>query len=504
VIEMEIPENEILNLEKVREILSKADNVLNEVKKRVYMREEKLRDLIIRFLFLREGVSPVKNPLRGILLYGPPGTGKTCFMRAIMEVFGLKEGKNLFIIRGPEILSPYYGRSERKLRMIFRLAENAARKEGFAMIFIDEIDAIALKRDYTRGELEIRLVGQLLGLMDGLRRKIESGEQRGHVIIVAATNKPELLDEALRRPGRFDLEIEFEVPDKDDRKKILDIILKYQACVDVKGDRDEILSFVAEKTDGFTGADLYKLVTEAAFIAIAADEKSRGAKVIIEKIHFEEALKKVKPSILREYLEESPEDFLKDDRRELFRENLRKLNFEDRDLDEIEKKINDRINDVVNRYKREKRSMLIFIHVGGDAIYESIARKIAYTIASRVSSNGDSVRFIRVNCPLFMSKWLGETEHSIEKFFGMIKRLGRCVVYMQGLDAILNPNNENLRGAYYQTINNLIEICDIHADKYEVLILAQGGADLWNQLRTIAFDEIRICEENINKAREDK
>ena len=220
-------------------------------------------------LFKRLGIEPPK----GVLLYGPPGTGKTLLAKAVAN-----ETDAYFIaINGPEIMSKFYGESEQRLREIFE----EAKKHAPAIIFIDEIDAIAPKRDEVVGEVERRVVAQLLALMDGL-------EARGDVIVIAATNRPQALDPALRRPGRFDREIEVPLPDKQGRLEILQIHTRNMPLAE-----DVDLSLLAAKTEGYSGADLEAVCREAGLCALRED--LNASKVYMR--HFEAALKKIKPSI---------------------------------------------------------------------------------------------------------------------------------------------------------------------------------------------------------------
>ncbi len=245
-------------------------------------------------IFKRLGIEPPK----GVLLYGPPGVGKTLLAKAIAN-----ETNAYFIaINGPEIMSKYYGESEQRLREIFE----EAKKNAPSIIFIDEIDAIAPKRDEVVGEVERRVVAQLLALMDGL-------ESRGDVIVIAATNRPNAVDPALRRPGRFDREIEIPLPDKQGRLEILQIHTRNMPLAD-----DVDLNRIAEMTRGYTGADLAALVREAAMHAlrrylpmIDLSEESIPPEVLesmeIRMEDFMVAMREIVPSGLREIYIEVPE-----------------------------------------------------------------------------------------------------------------------------------------------------------------------------------------------------
>ncbi len=201
------------------------------------------------------------------------------------------------MIGGPEIISQYYGKSEARLREIFTRAKERAEEENLAIIFIDELDSLAPRRDLTKGELEPRLVGQLLSSMDGLEREVS----KGHVIVIGSTNRPEALDPALRRPGRFDLEIEFDPPSVDERKEILKILLNNYASGRYDGENIN-LEEIAEQTIGFTGADLLQLLNES---LLQAALKGRDS---ITQEDLRNAKNSVKPSALREFHIEKPRD----------------------------------------------------------------------------------------------------------------------------------------------------------------------------------------------------
>jgi len=233
-----------------KEFKESVKEKVREIQQEVYIKDEILEKIVALFLSLRDGRFPSKKPPRGLLFYGPPGTGKTLLMKTLAKKLGLSEP---IMIRGPEIISQYYGKSEARLRQIFTLAKERAEEENLAIIFIDELDSLAPRRDLTKGDLEPRLVGQLLSLMDGLEREVS----KGHVIVIGSTNRPEALDTALRRPGRFDLEIEFDPPSVDEREEILKILLNNYA----EGRYANInLDEIAEQIIGFTGADLLQLL----------------------------------------------------------------------------------------------------------------------------------------------------------------------------------------------------------------------------------------------------
>lgn len=392
---------------------------VGEIQQKVYIKDEVLERIVALFLSLKEGIFPSKKPPRGILLYGPPGTGKTLLMKTLAEKLGLSEP---IIIRGPEIISQYYGKSEQRLRQIFALAKERADEENLAIIFIDEIDSIAPRRDLSRGELEPRLVGQLLSLMDGLEKKAS----KGHVVVIGSTNRPEALDPALRRPGRFDLEIEFDPPDANERREILKIILDNYASGRYENvDFDEI----AELTVGFTGADLLQLINEALLQAAleGRDRISHGDLV--------KARVRVKPSALREFNLEKP----KDRSREI--PNMGIL---------------EKIEEIATSFLTSPQFRPILL---GPELW-SYADKIASTIAYRVYEK-KGFPYIVARATRFRSRWFGETERLIRQFFEKIKRHQPCVVYIKGFDAIGDSREEHLRGAILEVAGYLDEYRDL-------------------------------------------
>src|SRR2546428_724692 len=245
-------------------------------------------------LFERLGVEAPK----GVLLHGPPGTGKTLLAKAVAS----ETNANFYSIGGPEIMSKFYGESEERLREIFKEAQENAP----SIIFIDEIDSIAPKREEVTGEVEKRVVSQLLSVMDGL-------QSRGKVVVIGATNRINSIDPALRRPGRFDREIEIGVPDRDGRLEILQIHTRGMPLAE-----DVDLKRLADVTHGFVGADLEALAKEAAIralrrilpeINLEADNIPKDVlkKIIVRMADFQEALKEVEPSAMREVLVEVPD-----------------------------------------------------------------------------------------------------------------------------------------------------------------------------------------------------
>jgi len=397
---------------------------VKEIQQEVYIRDVILEKIVGLFLSLKMGKFPSKKPPRGLLFYGPPGTGKTLLMRTLAKKLGLLEP---IMIRGPEIISQYYGKSEARLRHIFTLAKERAEEENLAIIFIDELDSLAPRRDVTKGELEPRLVGQLLSLMDGLEREVS----RGHVIVIGSTNRPEALDPALRRPGRFDLEIEFDPPSTDERKEILRILLNnYASGRYVNINLDEI----AEQTIGFTGADLLQLLNESLLQA------ALEGRDFITQEDLLNAKNSVKPSALREFHIEKPRD--------------RSNEIENGDINKIRQIAEDFFTNL--SFKPVLLSQLL-----------PLADKMSSTIAHIV--------YQRLYCPYlvvrgtwFRTRWFGEMERSIRELFRKINRLQPCVVYIKNIDAIAKSDEEHLYGAILELSDNLTNFSDNNA---KVLLL---------------------------------
>jgi len=327
-------------------------------------------------LFTRLGIEPPK----GVLLYGPPGTGKTLIAKAVAN----ESGANFYAINGPEVMSKYYGESEAKLREIFDQAEKSAP----AIIFIDEIDAIAPKREEVTGEVERRLVAQLCTLMDGLK-------SRGRVIVIAATNRPNALDPALRRPGRFDREIEIGVPDRDGRKEILQIHTRGMPLA-----KDVDLDKIADMTHGFVGADLEALCKEAAMSALRRIlpkiklEEARIPPEVLEELKvtkedFENALKVVQPSAMREVLIEVP-----------------KVKWEDiGGLENVKQELREAVEwplkypEVFQRMGIEPPKGILLYGPPGTG----------KTLLAKAVATESEANFIAVKGPELMSKWVGES-----------------------------------------------------------------------------------------------
>jgi transitional endoplasmic reticulum ATPase len=418
---------------------------VKEIQQKVYIKDDILQKIVALFLALKERKFPSRKPPRGLLFYGPPGTGKTLLMKVLAEKLELSEP---IIIRGPEIISQYYGKSEARLRQLFAFAKEKAEKEDLAIIFIDEIDSLAPRRDLVRGELEPRLVGQLLSLMDGLERE----SMKGHVVVIGSTNRPEALDPALRRPGRFDLEIEFDPPDANERREILKILLNNYV-------RDKYtnikLDEIAEQTIGFTGADLLQLLNEA---LLQATLEGR------DYITHEDLLKvknNIKPSALREFNAESPKD--------------RSNEIEDKGL--IEK-----LHQIAEDFCRKPGFKAVLLQQPLQSA-NKIASTIAYIVCSRLHCP-----YIVVRATWFRSRWFGEMEKSIRELFEKIKRIQPCVVYVKNVDAIAASDDEHLHGAILELLEYLTEFSD---NNKEVFLLCSATEEIHPQIRKY-FEQLNL------------
>jgi len=355
-------------------------------------------------LFQRLGVDPPK----GVLLYGPPGTGKTRLARAVAN----ESHASFFNIAGPEIVGSAYGESEKHLREIF---EQAA-QEAPSIIFIDEIDSIAPKRGQTVGETEKRLVAQLLTLMDGL-------EPRQNTVIIAATNRPEALDEALRRPGRFDREIVIGVPDERGRREILVIHTRGMPLGD-RVDLDEL----SRQTFGFVGADLAALTREAAIEAVRRimprlnlEDKTVPPEVLdtlsVTREDFQEALKRVQPSAMREVMVQAPNVGWDDvGGLDAARERLR---------EGVELPL--REPDAFRRLGiRPAKGFLLYGPPG-----------TGKTLLAKAVAREAQANFIATKSSDLLSKWYGESEQQIARLFARARQVAPCVIFLDELDSLV-------------------------------------------------------------------
>jgi transitional endoplasmic reticulum ATPase len=344
---------------------------------------------------------------RGVLLYGPPGTGKTLLAKAVAN----ETNANFFSIGGPEIMSKFYGESEERLRETFKQAQESAP----SIIFIDEIDSIAPKREEVSGDVEKRVVSQLLTLMDGL-------ESRGKVVVIGATNRPDALDPALRRPGRFDREIEIGIPDQNGRLEILEIHTRGMPLTE-----EVNLESVAKITHGFVGADLESVCREAAMRSlrrVLPEINLEQSKIPIETLNkikitwldFENALRDVQPSALREV-------------------HVQRPNVQWNDvggLDEVKEELKEAIEwplkhgDLFAQADVTPPKGLLLYGPPGTG-----KTMIAKAVATTSEAN-----FISIKGPELLSKWVGESEKGVREVFRKARQAAPCVVFFDELDSV--------------------------------------------------------------------
>jgi len=370
---------------------------------------DQLREMVelpLRYpeLFQRLGVDPPK----GVLLHGPPGTGKTRLARAVAN----ESDATFHLINGPEIMGSAYGESESRLRQVF---EEAA-KTAPSIVFIDEIDSIAPKRGQVSGEAEKRLVAQLLTLMDGL-------EARANIVVIAATNRPEAIDEALRRPGRFDREIIVGVPDDRGRREILGIHTRGMPLAD-----NVDLNELARTTYGFVGADLAALTREAAIEAVRRlmpqlnlEDRSIPAEVLetlsVTREDFLEAIKRVQPSAMREVMVQAPQ-----------------VRWDDvGGLDDAQMRLKEGVElplkdpDAFRRLGiRPAKGFLLYGPPG-----------TGKTLLAKAVAREAEANFIATKSSDLLSKWYGESEQQIARLFARARQVAPCVIFIDELDSLV-------------------------------------------------------------------
>merc|ERR1711997_436230 len=393
------------------------------------------------------------KPPRGILLFGPPGTGKTLIARAVAN----ETGAFFFVINGPEIMSKMAGDSEANLRRAFEEAE----KNAPAIIFIDEIDSIAPKRDKTNGELERRIVSMLLTLMDGLKG-------RGQVVVIGATNRVNVIDQALRRFGRFDREIEMGVPDATGRLEILHIHTRNMKL------SDEIdLEVIADATHGYVGADLAQLCAEAAmncireqldFIDIEADEIDADIldAMSVEQYHFDDAMKHVSPSSIRETAVQIPDVKWQDiGGLESTKKNMIEMVQYPIEYPEIYAKYG----------QSPSRGCLLW---GPPGCGKTL---LAKAIASECAAN-----FISIKGPELLTMWFGESEANVRDIFDKARNASPCILFFDELDAIARArggSHGDAGGAGDRVMNQLLtEMDGINPAKQIFFIGATNRPDI--------------------------
>jgi transitional endoplasmic reticulum ATPase len=428
---------------------------------------QKIREMVelpLRYpeLFQKLGIDPPK----GVLLYGPPGCGKTLLAKAVAT----EAEANFFLINGPEIMNKYYGETEAKLRETFRKAE----EEAPSIIFIDEIDAIAPKRSEVTGEVEKRVVAQLLALMDGL-------ESRGQVIVIGATNRPNALDPALRRPGRFDREIEIGIPDKKGRKEILQIHTRGMPLApDVDIDK------LAEITKGYTGADVAALCREAAMKCIRRilpsidfNEEKLSPEILDQLVvtmkDFLEAYKEITPTALREVEIETPN-----------------VTWDDiGGLEDVKQKLIESIEWPIKYAERFEK--LGIKPPKGVLLYGPPG--CGKTLLAKAVATESEANFITIKGPEIYSKWVGESERAIREVFRKARQAAPCVIFLDEIETLI-PRRDMLDDssgvAHRVTSTLLAEMDGIEELKDVIVIGATNRPDLMDPsaLRPGRFDRL--------------
>ena len=354
-------------------------------------------------LFKRLGVEAPK----GVLLHGPPGTGKTLLAKAVAN----ETNSTFYTIGGPEIMSKYYGESEEKLRSIFEQAEKSAP----SIIFIDEIDSIAPKRDEVSGEVERRIVAQLLSLMDGMTT-------RGKVVVIAATNRVNAIDPALRRPGRFDREIEIGVPNRDGRLEVLQIHTRGMPM-----EKDVNLEKLADISHGFVGADLQSLAKEAAMRALrrVLPEINLSSesipldtlrKIVVRMQDFMDVIKEMEPSAMREVFVEVPD---------IKWEDIGGLSSIKQELQEaVEWPL--KYNQIFTYSDATPPKGILLYGPPGTG----------KTLMAKAAANESEANFISIKGPELLSKWVGESEKGVREIFRKARQAAPCIIFFDEMDAI--------------------------------------------------------------------
>jgi len=390
-------------------------------------------------VFQRLGIGAPK----GVLLSGPPGTGKTLLAKAVAS----ETDSNFYSINGPEIMSKFYGESEKQIREIF---EDAS-KNAPSIIFIDEIDSIAPKRSEGHDQTEKRVVAQLLTAMDGLKN-------RGDVVVIAATNRPNDIDEALRRPGRFDREIKINTPDQRGRLEIFKIHTRGMPL-----DKNVDLEYLAKKTHGFTGADIEVLCKEAAMKALKPYVPSLKTisekvppnvleKIFVKKEHFIEALKMVEPSAIREVLITKPN-----------------VKWDDiGGLDEVKEKIKETVEWPLKDPESFKKfgikppkGILLFGPPG-----------TGKTLLAKAIANESEANFIAVKGPELVSKWVGESEKRIREIFKKARQLAPAIIFFDEFDSISKVRGSSLTDSTERMVNQLLTELDGVEELQRIVVIA--------------------------------
>jgi len=424
-------------------------------------------------IFQRLGIEPPK----GVLMHGPPGTGKTLLAKAVAN----ESEANFVLLNGPEIMSKFYGESEKKLRNIFEDAE----KNAPSIIFIDELDAIAPKREDVQGEVERRVVSQLLTMMDGLNN-------RGKVVVLAATNRVNSIDPALRRPGRFDREIGINVPDKEGRLAILKIHTRGMPLT-----KSVKLEELAALTHGFVGADLEALAKEAAMSVLRPylprlklDGEEPIPQDILEKLiikhkDFLEALKTVRPSAMREVLVETPN-----------------VGWSDvGGLDNVKMELKEAVEWPMKHPEsfkrlgiRPSRGILLYGPPG-----------TGKTLLAKAVAKESEANFIQVKGPSLLSMWVGKSEEGVRKIFERARQVAPCIIFFDEIDSLAGKRGaEHGQKVTERVLNQLLAEMDGLEDLKDILVVAATNRpDLLDAavLRPGRFDRILLVSSPEEKGR---
>ncbi|VVB98425.1 VCP-like ATPase [uncultured archaeon] len=413
-------------------------------------------------LFERLGIEPPK----GVLLYGAPGTGKTLLAKAVAN----ESDASFFYIGGPEVVSKFVGESEEKIRKIFKEAEEGAP----SIIFIDEVDAIAPKRGEATGEVEKRMVSQLLTLMDGLK-------SRGQVIVIAATNRPDSIDEALRRPGRFDREIEIGVPDREGRHEIMQIHTRNMPL-----DKGVDIKELANVSHGYTGADLSSLTKEAAIKSlrrilpeINLDEEFIPPEILdrikVTQDDFFSALREIQPSALREFYIEKPN---------IKWDEVGGLETVKRDIMEAVDLPLKRPEVFENMGIRPIKGILFYGPPG-----------TGKTLLAKAAATESEANFIAIKGSDLLSKWVGESAKQTRELFRKARQAAPCIIFIDEIDSIgMRRAESGYNGPIHDDVLNgiLVEMDGLRALKNVVGIAATNRPNLVDPalLRAGRFDKM--------------
>ena len=456
----------IVKSEPVSESMVKISDVHYEDIGGLKQEIEKIREMVelpIRYpeLFQRLGIEPPK----GVLLYGSPGTGKTLLAKAVAN----ESDAHFIYISGPELVSKFVGESEEKLREIF----NEAKEKAPTIVFMDEIDAIAPKREEATNEVERRMVSQLLALMDGM-------SSRGQVIVIGATNRPNAIDPALRRPGRFDREIEIGVPDRNARKEILQIHTR-----NIPLAKDVNLDELADKTHGYTGADIAALAREAAMVELRKlipeilGKKSVPNEILVklnvQMDDFNAALASIQPSALREVFIERPNVHWSDVG----------------GLEQVKRELKEAVELPIKSpevfEKMGIRPVKGVLLVGAPGTGKTL---LARAVATERESN-----FISIKGPELLSKYVGESERAVREIFRKARQAAPCIIFIDEIDSIATARDSDSNDSMVteRVVDTLLtEMDGLQEVKNVVVIAATNRPDMIDPalMRPGRFDKI--------------